>query len=371
MKIVCVTYARTNDISTPEDWFRRLNIFIRAWEKIAIRHKIIRLDLLRFDGHANHNGIEYFFVNIRKDRVLFPWNLHGKIRKLNPDIVMIAGLHFPVQVLQLGMRLSARTKVIAQHHAEKPFIGIKKWLQRLADRFIDIYFFASIPSALRWVKQGNISSINKVRQIMEVSSVFEDFTSNADAIEASESGHPLFLYVGRLNANKNPLIVVRAFLRLIKTYPDARLMLIYQSVELLAEIESLTTGNRNEVILVGPIPHHEMEGWYRKAAFIVSGSEYEGSGTAICEAMSLGCIPILPNIDAFLGMTNDGSCGFLYQAGNEDSLLEAIKRALASDQQAESKKSIQHFRTELSFEAIADKIQEVLDSLKSSNKDPA
>jgi glycosyltransferase involved in cell wall biosynthesis len=371
MKIVCITYARTNDILSPEAWFRRLGIFIGAWEIIANTHSVTRLELLKFSKSERHNGIDYRFIDCKKNRVLFPWKLHRRVKHLKPDIVLVAGLHYPFQVLQLRLQIPSRVKIIAQHHAEKPFTGIKKWLQRLADKYISVYFFASIHSASPWIKQRIIGSVKKVRQIMEVSSLFDGIPPNEKAIDTSKAGHPAFLFVGRLIPNKDPLIVVRAFIRLLRDYPTARLIIIFQSAELLPQIESLIADHKGKVELVGEIPHEEMGDWYRKAAYIISGSQYEGSGTAICEAMSLGCIPILPNIDSFRGMTNEGSCGFLYQAGDEDSLMEALKKVMGSDAQIERKKTMEQFRRELSFDAIANKIQAVLESLKSFNNESA
>jgi glycosyltransferase involved in cell wall biosynthesis len=370
MKIVCITYARSNDIQSPEDWHKRLSIFIGSWEILARRHEVIRIDLLRFNGREKRNGIDYIFFDPGKDKILFPLTLHRKVKSLAPDIVFVAGLHYPFQILQLRILMPASVRIIAQHHAEKPFLGIKKWLQRLADHSINTYFFASTYTAVNWVQQGNIRSLKKVKEIMEVSSVFAQFSPNQEVIRSS-SNAPLFLFVGRLNANKDPLIVLRGFLDLIKDHPASKLVFIFQSAELLAAIEKLIDDHKQAVVMLGKIAHGEMASWYQKATYIVSGSQYEGSGTAICEAMSLGCIPILPAIDSFLGMTNNGSCGFLYEPGNEKSLSEIMRLALSADLQEERKKTISQFEKELSFVAIAAKIQAVLDSLNSFKTESA
>ena len=76
--------------------------------------------------------------------------------------------------------------------------------------------------------------------------------------------------------------------------------MIYQTEELLVEIKNIIEKeNKNAIQLVGNIPHNEMLYWYNSADFIISGSHYEGSGTAVCEAMSCGCIPITTNIFFF------------------------------------------------------------------------
>ena len=80
--------------------------------------------------------------------------------------------------------------------------------------------------------------------------------------------------------------------------------------------------------------------------------------------MSFGCIPVLTDILSFRQMTGNCSCGILFPAGDTESLLAALIQITSQDKAAEREKVLQQFRSELSFEAIADKIQEVAVSLK-------
>jgi glycosyltransferase involved in cell wall biosynthesis len=106
-----------------------------------------------------------------------------------------------------------------------------------------------------------------------------------------------------------------------------------------------------------------MEAWYNSADYIISGSHYEGSGYAVCEAMSCGCIPILTDILSFRRMTGNGSCGTLYAPGDVESLFAAIGRIAACDPAIEREKVLRRFREALSFEVIAAGIHQVAVSL--------
>src|SRR5207344_1736951 len=121
-------------------------------------------------GELYHQGIQYKFVDYGKKKSYMPLRLHRLVKKLEPEIVIVHGLHYPLQVLQLRMHLGKKPKIILQNHAEKPFKGIRKWLQRLADRYVDGYFFASAEMGGEWVKSGNLASTKKIHEIMEVSS---------------------------------------------------------------------------------------------------------------------------------------------------------------------------------------------------------
>jgi hypothetical protein len=58
-----------------------------------------------------------------------------------------------------------------------------------------------------------------------------------------------------------------------------------------------------------------------------------------------------------------GDCGLLYEAGNENSLLEVLKQAIGINIQENRNKALDHFQSHLSFEAIAAKFQQLVDSL--------
>jgi len=92
--------------------------------------------------------------------------------------------------------------------------------------------------------------------------------------------------VGRLNYNKDPLNVVRAFLKYAQIKREARLYMIYHTDELLPHINELLANNdsaSNTIKLVGQVPHDDLQYWFNSADFLLSGSHYEGSGTAVCE----------------------------------------------------------------------------------------
>jgi glycosyltransferase involved in cell wall biosynthesis len=178
--------------------------------------------------------------------------------------------------------------------------------------------------------------------------------------------NPLFLWVGRLNTNKDPLTVIKAFKNYLSFQPGAKLYMIYQTDELLHEVKNLiSTDNktREAVVLVGKVDHRQLQSWYNAADFFISGSHYEGSGISVCEAMSCGCTPIITDIISFRRMTGPGKCGFLYKPGNDADLLSILLKTNDMNIEVERKKTLEQFKKELSFDAIAGKINNVISSL--------
>jgi glycosyltransferase involved in cell wall biosynthesis len=366
MRLVFVSYNYSADIHTPQEWLNRVKIYVGSLEWLSKNHTVIRVEQINYTGNFSHNGVQYYCVDSNKKKNYFPRKLNAFVKSLHPDVVIVSGLFFPLQVIQLGLRLGHKVKIIAQNHAERPFTGIKKYFQRFADKYISAYFFASRDAGIEWVNKGNLSSTKKIFEIMEVSSIFFPVDKALAKSITQVSGEPVFLWVGRLNENKNPLIVVNAFLKFLEYQPTAHLYMIYQTTELLPELREVLKNanvNRKAVELIGEVQHKEMQYWYNSADYIISGSYYEGSGTAICEAMSCGCVPVVTDIPSFRAMTANGECGFLYKSGDENALLSALLQTRNFDLSQKRKKIFAHFKNSLSFEAIAAKIQEVAASL--------
>ena len=366
MKFVFVSYNYSADINTPEDWINRINFYVGSLEYLSKTNTVIRVDQINYEGNFIHNGVQYFCVKSTKKKNYFPRKLNRFVRSLAPDVVVVSSFLFPLQVIQLRLCLGKKIKVIVQHHAEKPYLGIKKLIQRQASRFIDAYIFASYEIGADWVKRGNLINEKKIHEIVGGTSVFYPIEKIIAKQKTGVEGSVVFLWAGRFNANKDPLTVVKAFLKFVAIQPGVKLYMIYQTMELLNDVKALIAENKNSkdsIILIGPVQHSEMLYWLNSADFLVSGSHYEGSGTVVCEAMSCGCIPVVTDIPSFNAIAANGQFGLLYEAGNENALLSALRQTELIDLEDMRNKVLKHFKDELSFEAIARKIQEVAVSL--------
>jgi glycosyltransferase involved in cell wall biosynthesis len=254
------------------------------------------------------------------------------------------------------MALGSRTKIIVFHRAEKPFTGLRKWAQKFADKFINAYLFTSKEFENQWNKNINTK---KIHEIVQASSVFypTDKTTAREALGIGEGR--VFLWVGSLIPRKDPVTIVKTFLKYAQEAPGAKLYMIYQSGELLEEIKDLTK-NQESIILVGKVAHSKLSNWYNCADFFITGSSYEGSGVALIEAMSCGCIPIATNFISFRKMTGEGTCGLLFETGNEEALFSTLLQTAKLDIEKERISVLRQFHKELSFEAIASKINAII-----------
>jgi glycosyltransferase involved in cell wall biosynthesis len=365
MRFVFLSYNYSPDIHSPQEWVDRIKFYIGSLEWLAKTNTVIRVDQINYTGEFTHNGVKYHFVDDGKKKNYFPKKLHRFVKALRPDVVIVSSFLFPLQVMQLRQALGRKVKIIVQNHADKPFAGIKKYLQRRASGSVDAFVFASQAMGEDWVAKGNIDNKKKIREIVGGSSLFYPLDKTTARSETTIEGDPIFLWVGRLNKNKDPLLVVSTFLEFVNKQPAARLYMIYQNDDLLPEMKKMIEAHKNSasIILVGKIPNDALLYWFNSADFYISASHYEGSGTALGEAMSCGCVPVVTDIFSFRAITNNGDCGLLYEPGNANSLMNILVETIALDKEEKREKCLTHFKNELSFEAIGRKFYEVAASL--------
>lgn len=366
MKFVFASYVFTGEFNNPQAWLNRINAYGGILEALAVTDTVISFEQIDYEGELLHNGVQHYFIRTNKKERLLPAKLHRLIKAQRPDVVVIQGMHFPLQIIQLRASLGRKVKIIVQHRAERPLQGLKKQLMRLADAGTDGYLFASKAMGQGWVDAGNISNADKIRQVMSVSSVFESVNRGVAQSNTGVTGSPNFLWVGNLNANKDPLTAIKAFLCFAKQEPNARLYIIHQTNDLLPQILQVLNSQplrKNNVVLVGKIPHADLLYWFNSVDYILSSSHAESAGAAVSEAMSCGCIPILTDIDSFRIITANGRYGWLYPAGNETALFNILAQTPFIKVAKMRERVLAHFKSQLSFEAIAGQMKVIAESL--------
>lgn len=358
MQIVFLTFSMVAKYDDPYVWLKKIDFYTAQLDALAKVAKVKSIHLISYEGVLTKNDVEYHFLKPNKYQFLFPSKLNSLVKRLEPDVVIVHGLIHPWQVLWLSVNLKRNTKLFAIHHAERPLRFPKSLIQRVADRFIEGYFFSSVDLGKMWIDKGQIQSVKKIHEVMEISSLFQP-TKLFDELSEIEAN---YVWVGSLSSRKDPLTLVKAFEMFINDHPKATLRIIYRDGHLDNEIKlMLENGNYDGTItLKENVIHDDIHHWYNDAMFIISTSHYEGSGTAVCEGMSCGCIPILTNIPSFRMMTRNGSLGLLFEPGDVPGLYNALKKSRTLNLIEERKKVLTQFKENLSFEAISKKMVQVI-----------
>ncbi|MCM1153960.1 MAG: glycosyltransferase [Roseburia sp.] len=136
--------------------------------------------------------------------------------------------------------------------------------------------------------------------------------------------------VGRLDANKNHEMMIRAFVRLMDRYPEYTLT-IYGEGDLHGYLQEMTDslGVAGRVFLPGVIP--DVAGQIEKASLFLLTSYSEGVSNALIEAMALGLPVIATDVPSggTVELIKDGENGLVIPVGEEDALVAAMDRVLS------------------------------------------
>jgi glycosyltransferase involved in cell wall biosynthesis len=360
MIIVHVSYVAIPNFSDPDAWLRQLNFFTLQIEAMKPYGTIKSVHMINTSAVLLRNGIEYHFVKTKPWDRVFPYFINAYIARLLPDVVIVHGLLFPWSVIGLRVALAKRGKIIAIHHAEKPLRFPKSLLQKLADKLIDSYCFSAKGLGQMWVDRKQIRSLSKVHEVMEVTSVFHPTDETLIGAKLKK-----YIWVGRMDENKDPVTLLKAFAIFSKEEPAAILLMICKGDVVLPAVDRILGSNPSlseKVVIMSNVPHDDLMMWFNKAAFIISTSHYEGGGLSVCEGMSCGCIPILSNIPSFRMMTADWKIGLMFSPGDVEGLVRALRNSVTLNISEEQRKTLEQFKKNLSADAISRKIMDVINS---------
>jgi glycosyltransferase involved in cell wall biosynthesis len=366
LKLVDLTYHSNTEFNTPlelidaqKESLGYVNEIKRFLNVIVIKHMSAKFELY-------NNGVLYKFLKARNSFGYIPFKTYHYLKYINPDIILIQGFIFSLQVIFLRLYLGNKCVIILQHHGDHPYQGPRKILQKLADRFINAYIFTSLGNAGEWINEKVISGYEKCYEVLAASTSLIRQDRETSKIKCGIKGRFNFIWVGRLDSNKDPITVLSGFEKYLQVTPEAKLYMVYQADELLASVHNIISSNeklKDAVILVGKVDHEELVYWYSASDFYISGSHHESCGFALLEAMACGCIPIVTDIPSFRKITDEGTHGFLYQAGDPDSLFDALRQLDMTTLDKTSSLVIEHFQKNLSFKSIAENLYSLCQTL--------
>jgi glycosyltransferase involved in cell wall biosynthesis len=117
---------------------------------------------------------------------------------------------------------------------------------------------------------------------------------------------PSFVFVGRLNKQKNPLLAIKAFGYALKNNlipPNSKFNFVGDG-PLFKEIETFIESNslKKSAKLLGFLNLNEISKIYSQSMTLVSTSEYEGFSLARVEAASSGCAVVTTMTSGILGV---------------------------------------------------------------------
>lgn len=309
---------------------------------------------------------------IRRDAVDFHFVTAGRARRtsvvervvsLAPDVVHVHGIQHARAVRALTSALG-RVPVVVQDHGGVPPRGWRRVAWSWAFRRLAGAAFTVHEQAAPWIERGVLRSGVPVFEVLEGSSTFTP-GDQSDARRATGlHGDPCLLWTSRLDANKDPLMMLDAVERAAPRLADPRLWCCFGQAPMLEAVGARIAQSetlRDRVVLLGTRPHDGMESLYRAADFYLQTSHREGSGFSLLEAMSCGTTPIATDIPPTRSIVADA--GSLTQPGNALAMADALVAWAGRDRAALRRAARVRFETALTFDVIGRQLREAYETL--------
>lgn len=266
---------------------------------------------LNFD-ELNNSQILNFINRIRK--------LHRIWKKEQPDLVLscIGKNNFMTVVTTMFTKTLPVVSVVGEAKEEYP--------GRLMRMLANLLF----PHAAGIVLQTERSKFFFNKKIQKKAVILPN-SLNPDFIRPRYEGQreKRIVAVGRLDANKNHEMMIRAFATLRERYPEYTLT-IYGEGELRSFLEDLTQKLRvaDRVSLAGVIP--DVAAQIERAALFLLTSYSEGVSNALIEALATGLPVIATDVPSggTVELVTDGINGLIIPAGDQRALETAMDRLL-------------------------------------------
>jgi glycosyltransferase involved in cell wall biosynthesis len=307
---------------------------------------------------VRRGGVDYHLVSDGGPSDPRPWFWGGRfvqaVARLGADVVHVDGLQFPALVRHLRWR-APRAALVAQDHGgfgggSARFRSRRgRALYRLGLGAADGFLFTARAQAAPWLEAGIIADAHRVHEIPEASSDLGSSGAEGPRLP----GRPSLLWVGRLDANKDPLTILDGFER--AALPDAALTMVFGEDALLPQVQARIAGSslRGRVHLRGKLGRRELAAVYAGADLFVLGSHHEVACFSLIEALSFGVTPVVTDIAAFRALT--GGVGALFPPGDAAALARAIETVAGRDRDDRRRAVRARFAAELSWAAVGRK----------------
>ena len=142
------------------------------------------------------------------------------------------------------------------------------------------------------------------------------------AQDKANDNAPVFLVVGGIEPRKNTLGILQAFIRILRVYPSAQLVIaggaslldhaVYRRefANQLAQ-SGVNCGPGESIVFIDHVADSEMPALYRCADALVFASLREGFGLAVLEAMACGTPAVVSRIAPFTEYLRGGDCAWV------------------------------------------------------------
>ena len=289
-------------------------------------------------------------------------DLAASVGAERPDVVHVHGTGFVRSLRTLDRVLPRRTGLVVQHHGEPPGPLRNRLGHRALRGRVDAWAFtgAMHGQADPFRAAGIVRRDDRVVEVLEAASLLAP-SDLAPVIPPVLDGAPVVLWVGRLIESKDPVTAVRAFGLVADRLPAATLHLLAtdRTDEPVVRAALGALGAHGSRVHVhDPVDHAAMTGWYLAADVVLSTSRREGSGYALIEAMTEGCVPVVTGLPSHRSIVGDLMP--MFAPGDAVGAADLLVRAVGVDRDTVRREAVERLSWAVVVEQLVSVYRQVL-----------
>jgi len=295
-----------------------------------------------------------------------PHRLIDRVKALEPDVVHFNGLTYPRDLRALQDALP-NVPFVAQDHGFHVPSSLRQSYYRWGLATLHAVMFCAREQAQPLQRSGILDPKTSVFEVVEVSSPFQTGDLEVARAATGMQGAPCLLWLGNLDTNKDPLMILDAVATAASTLPGIRLYMCFRYGALLREVRTRIERDpvlRGRVTLLGELPYSAMEAHLQAADFLVQGSHREAGGFGVIEALACGTTPLVTDIASFRRIAVRGQFGALVPVGDAATMAKEIIEWNRRDQKLLRRLARLHFEQELSFAAVGQQLRTTYEQVR-------
>lgn len=279
------------------------------------------------------------------------------LARLQPDVVHLHGIGFTREVHWVSALAPGRPLLLQDHAARPPSRPWAWWRWRRSLALARGLIFCAREQAQPFVRRRLVAAHTRIHEVPEASSDFQPRAREAARALTGLAGSPALLWVGHLNANKDPLAVLDGVALAVPDLPGLQLWMCFGQAPLEGAVRERLRDPRlaGRVHLLGPVPHAQVEWLMSAADILVQGSHREGSGYSVIEALACGLSPVVTDIPSFrslLGGLPQAQAAALWPVADAPALAAALVRVAGMPGPARRQQVRERFDAHCSLAAV-------------------
>lgn len=281
-----------------------------------------------FEAQADAYGLDVQYLNKKGgvDLSIIP-QIYRAIQDFKPDVIHANQRTMTYLLLPSLFSRCVRRRYYAVHSlADMDAKGIDRFILKLANRAFGMRFVAISDYCRESISRVYHVPLNKIDCVYNGVDLAR--FGRKKPYETMNEEPLIFLSVGSFLPLKNKGMMIDAFERTHREYPQTRLILLGDGPERVAmEDKVRTLGLETCVDFLGDVS--DVETYLAMAHIYIMSSNYEGLPVTILEAIASGLPIISTRVGGIVDVIEDGVNGLLSEPMDTDGLTASMKRLVA------------------------------------------